>query len=763
MEWVLYSLCNAILGALQQSFVIFGSAFVANFGINIGSHFPSLGNEGISLANVYANMGKASSLFDMIFPIPAFKAVIVGLAVTLAIFITVFSLYKTVLWDDNEGSPIGIAGRFATSLFGIVFSYQIFLTIEYLFNSIYIQFNKIGFSDKVIKGVTASGSSGFLTNYQATQNAITKSVDTLFSAEGLSKLDLMQAQKTSGAGAVDVSGGGTGTTLLVTLICLFAIIAILIEFFKLLFELVERYVTLGLLFYSSPIAFSTLSSKSTSNIFSNWLKMVISQCLLVIFGSFFLTTFFGAMVSFSNNIDKLKDSSGLGGSTAITYLIFMLMLVAWLVTGQKIDQHLKALGLSTAQAGGGLRAAVFGSVGAAMAIGKAGKRLASGVAKAPEKAAEKAAGLQNKIDTMKTKPSSSKMSPTGNKAMDQMFKGKETSINPLSNPDFRKSFPTMAEQADALHNSKGIEDPKVTIGNSMATLTDKEGRGISKISDQPNIRGNKGTPIGNGMYGYVAGTGSVANVARVSNGIAAANEFLKESGSGTPKPIYNGNNEKIGASYSETSDGIRTRMAVHQSSGVYSRGNIESYSPVIKHNDGMMESVFIKTGVTDDGVPFVNTENGLGSYSSGGEEMRNVSFMDGSGSFSTRCDDGMSLNESIAESGFGVGIPATCSSEFVNDGSVTEGVIFPATSLDLPISDNKDVPFGVACTVNDVPCRFVYGDALNGINEESFATYSSNVDRFNTFYKEADPPTIDEFNEPVDAYVAIASEGKSSY
>ena len=49
------------------------------------------------------------------------------------------------------------------------------------------------------------------------------------------------------------------------------------NYFKLLLETVERYVVVGVLCYTSPLAYSMGASKSTSNVFKSWCRMVGSR------------------------------------------------------------------------------------------------------------------------------------------------------------------------------------------------------------------------------------------------------------------------------------------------------------------------------------------------------------------------------------------------------------------------------------------------------------------------------------------------------
>lgn len=63
------------------------------------------------------------------------------------------------------------------------------------------------------------------------------------------------------------------------------------NYFKLLLEVVERYVVVGVLCYTSPLAYSMGASKTTSQVFKSWCRMVGSQLLMLIMNVWFLRAF----------------------------------------------------------------------------------------------------------------------------------------------------------------------------------------------------------------------------------------------------------------------------------------------------------------------------------------------------------------------------------------------------------------------------------------------------------------------------------------
>lgn len=68
----------------------------------------------------------------------------------------------------------------------------------------------------------------------------------------------------------------------VALITLILVIILAWNYLKLLLEAAERYVLLGVLIYTAPVAFSMGASQSTSNIFKSWCRMLGGQMLLLV-------------------------------------------------------------------------------------------------------------------------------------------------------------------------------------------------------------------------------------------------------------------------------------------------------------------------------------------------------------------------------------------------------------------------------------------------------------------------------------------------
>lgn len=87
----------------------------------------------------------------------------------------------------------------------------------------------------------------------------------------------------------------------VALIALILILILAWNYIKLLFEAAERYVLLGVLVYSAPVAFAMGASQSTSNIFKSWCRMLGGQVFLLVMNAWCLRIFTSMVGTFIAN------------------------------------------------------------------------------------------------------------------------------------------------------------------------------------------------------------------------------------------------------------------------------------------------------------------------------------------------------------------------------------------------------------------------------------------------------------------------------
>lgn len=87
----------------------------------------------------------------------------------------------------------------------------------------------------------------------------------------------------------------------VSIIALILILIMAWNYIKLLFEAAERYVLLGVLVYTAPVALATGASQTTSNIFKSWCRMLGGQIFLLIMNAWCLRLFTSMVGSFLSN------------------------------------------------------------------------------------------------------------------------------------------------------------------------------------------------------------------------------------------------------------------------------------------------------------------------------------------------------------------------------------------------------------------------------------------------------------------------------
>lgn len=87
----------------------------------------------------------------------------------------------------------------------------------------------------------------------------------------------------------------------VGLICLILILILAWNYIKLLFEAAERYVLLGVLVYTAPVAFALGASQTMSNIFKSWCRMLGGQVFLLLMNAWCLRIFTSMVGTFLSN------------------------------------------------------------------------------------------------------------------------------------------------------------------------------------------------------------------------------------------------------------------------------------------------------------------------------------------------------------------------------------------------------------------------------------------------------------------------------
>ena len=159
----------------------------------------------------------------------------------------------------------------------------------------------------------------------------------------------MTAEDFTFAGVEQVLTNGLVTivstvTIVGPILILILLIALGWNYFKLLLEAVERYVVVGVLCYTSPLAFCMGGSKATNQVFKSWCRMVGSQLLLLVMNVWFIRGFNSSVGQYVGNGGALSSGQG-------SVFLWLFCALAFLKTAQKFDSYMAAMGLNVAQTG----------------------------------------------------------------------------------------------------------------------------------------------------------------------------------------------------------------------------------------------------------------------------------------------------------------------------------------------------------------------------------------------------------------------------
>lgn len=183
-------------------------------------------------------------------------------------------------------------------------------------------------------------------------------------------------------------------TVVGLLLLVILMIALGWNYFKLLLETVERYIVVGVLCYTSPLAFSMGASKTTVPVFKSWCRMVGSQLLLLVMNVWFLRGFSISVGQYVGNGGELSNGNG-------RIFLWLFCAIAFLKTAQKFDSYLAAMGLNVAQTGSGMGLELMMAARAVSGLGSgarsAGSVFGGGSSAAATGAGAAAAGFASKF------------------------------------------------------------------------------------------------------------------------------------------------------------------------------------------------------------------------------------------------------------------------------------------------------------------------------------------------------------------------------
>ena len=163
-----------------------------------------------------------------------------------------------------------------------------------------------------------------------------------------------------------IRGVATDATVIrgVLIIQLFLVSIIAYNLFKLLVEVCERYLMVGVLVFTSPPFFAMVATNDTMNSFMSWVKMFISSNVMMFVSVFFSKLIVSGIVAIGNNPSLGSDGT----------LVSLLLILAMCKIAQHIDSYLKQIGLGTAVTGGSLLDDILASGRSLGVVGGGGGR-----------------------------------------------------------------------------------------------------------------------------------------------------------------------------------------------------------------------------------------------------------------------------------------------------------------------------------------------------------------------------------------------------
>ena len=359
-------LAGAALGVLTLLFAVFIETIDMFFGLEGINNFDTshdYGSDGVNSLKFF------TTTFAGVENVKSAVMLVAGIII-MGIFI--FQLMKTFLGPISKAErPTVLFGRLALTLAGTAGAYGI---SEFLIGLGAIPYKLVS------EAINKSALTDFLTSL----------------ADGIVNTDSIRETLTStnSAGSKIVASVGSFVMgIFSPLMNIILFIMLFFAFFKLLFEIIERYLILGILWLFSPLCIATAVSSNTDNIFKSWLRVMCSQILLMMFNAFFLGELRASLAKLT--VTAISDTgisaffpAGISSEFLVTLKI--MVLVSWARLGTSMDRHLQSLGVTSLQAGDGLAmdfrnamSAAKGLAGRAGAVASRAGAAAKGSSKGP--------------------------------------------------------------------------------------------------------------------------------------------------------------------------------------------------------------------------------------------------------------------------------------------------------------------------------------------------------------------------------------------
>ncbi|MGF7010529.1 hypothetical protein M2146_001053 [Lachnospiraceae bacterium PF1-22] len=288
-------------------------------------------------------------------------------------------------------------------------------------------------------------------------------------------------------------------------------VMILFNLFKLLLEIVERYLVVVLLYYVSPVAFATAASKGTSPIAMSFFKMLCSMLFIMIMNVWFLNIIGFAI---SNGSNVVTDQS-----TTMEVLTYYFTVLGLIKIAQKIDEFMNNMGMSVATTGGSLASSAMGVY--------AGLKTATGMVKGAVSAGKGVASAGSKLGRKAVDPTGAKgISGKNAKSVGEMLNekrgitntvDKNGSITKLGAQGFDNLRPGQAISNEAMQGMYGKQLSQLGGAGGKLVAAEMVGKGPGMALGSATLQ-NKDGSISTAKLSTLPMNGATQLVAPDKNG-----------------------------------------------------------------------------------------------------------------------------------------------------------------------------------------------------------------------------------------------------
>lgn len=296
-------------------------------------------------------------------------------------------------------------------------------------------------------------------------------------------------------------------------------VAIVWNYFKLMLEIAERYVVLGIMYYTMPLAAVPLVSRDTSPITKSWLRMLISELMILGLNVWFIIIFRGAILGNA----MIEGGLEIHGKTVSSGMLWCFIAVAFLKTAQKIDSHIATLGLTTAQLSSGIGATLI-------ATGMGMGHMAHGVKNAVKGVQGVMSGkklAQVKADTEKLDNGGIITDKNSIERMPKDILSQEVNRHGGQIKD-EAAIASLQKLAPDMVKGKNLTSVDFKDGNFTAHYKDANGKDAVLSFSQKQPSGISKATTFNGKQGFLKDTGTPYNYDDINSGKTSFNEFAEK-------------------------------------------------------------------------------------------------------------------------------------------------------------------------------------------------------------------------------------------